>query len=92
VANPVVLSNCVAAYFAAGGVQSFEVGENGEVETAWIGELQHQRYSELSKLRGANGWTNGDPDQWTIKYVGQRPWFALNAARLGLLKLWTTQK
>jgi len=88
--NP-ALTNAVAAYFAAGGAQSLEIAENGQVETAWIGEIQHQHYLQLSKLRGANGWTDGDPDPWPVKYVNQRPWYALNAARLGLLKLWNSQ-
>ncbi len=85
--NP-ALANCIAAYCAAQGVESFEVSANGDVETAWIGEAQHQRYMELAKLHGANGWAAGDPDPWVIKYVNQRPWFAANIQRLGLLRIW----
>jgi hypothetical protein len=88
--NP-ALSNCLAAYFDAEGVESFELSLNGEVETAWIGELQHQRYVELARTHQTNGWAAGDPDPWTIKYVNQRPWFALNIQRLGLLRIWQSQ-
>ncbi len=87
VSNP-ALTNCVQAYFDAGGVEAFEVAANGEIETAWIGEVQHQRYLELSKAHPTNGWANGDPDQWTIRYVNQRAQFALNVQRLGLLRIW----
>ncbi len=90
ISNP-ALTNCVLAYFDAGGVESFEVSANGEIETAWIGEVQHQRYLELSKSHPTNGWANGDPDPWAIKYVNQRPLFALNVQRLGLLRLWSTK-
>jgi hypothetical protein len=86
VGNP-VLTNCLAAYFDAGGIESFEVSANGEIETAWIGELQQQRYVALSQLHLAN-----DPDPWPIKYVNQRPLYALNRQRLGLLRIWNSQQ
>ena len=80
------LTNCIVAYFDAGGVESFEVAANGDIETAWIGELQQQRYVSLSQMH-----LPSDPDPWTIKYVNQRPWYALTRQRLALLRLWNSQ-
>lgn len=75
---------CIEIYYDLGWVEFFEVASNGEIEMLWTGEPGFQRYMALAKSHGAV------PETWVIKYVNNRPWYALDAGRIIWLRTWSS--
>jgi len=81
----VIRTACIAAFFdLGGGVEHFEIAVNGEIEMAWINELGFQTYVQLSKNHGVQA------DEWRIKYVNNRAWYAIDRQRLAAARAWNS--
>jgi hypothetical protein len=76
-------TNCVAIFIDLGGVEQFEIAENGEVEMVWVGEAVFAHFNQLAKNHGA-----GPADQWKIRYTNQRAQYAMDNKRIAAMRGW----
>lgn len=78
-------TRCIEIYFDLGWVEFFEVANNGEIEMLWTSEPGFQHYMALAKAHSPEV-----AEIWPIKYVNNRPLYALDAGRITKLRTWSS--